>query len=65
MEIKVTRAFYLAGQPQAVGAVVDVGILLARELIALGKAEAVVAPPPEAAPALPSRRRKPVTESVD
>lgn len=38
MKIEVTRAFYLAGKPQAVGSVLDLDAPLARELIHNGKA---------------------------
>jgi hypothetical protein len=42
MKIKVNRAFYFGGEPQPVGAVLEVERPLAIELIALGKASEAV-----------------------
>lgn len=39
MKVKVTRNFYLAGELQAAGAVIDVADALGHELIGMNKAE--------------------------
>jgi hypothetical protein len=56
MKIEVTRAFYLHGQPHAVGSVVDVDAALAAELQSLGKAKPALLTPP-AADEKPAPRR--------
>jgi hypothetical protein len=53
MKIEVTRAFFIAGQAQAVGSELDLPAPLARELIHNGKAAPAQdkpAPAPKAAP---------------
>lgn len=47
MKIKVTRAFYLVGEVQPIDTVIEVPDTLARELIHLGKANAVTEAPAE------------------
>lgn len=50
MDITVTRAFLMGGAVQQIGKRIDVDIRLARELIALGKAEPAQPLPAQAAP---------------
>lgn len=59
MKIEVTRAFFLAGEPQPVGSLIDIADdRFARELIHNGKAKPAQEKPAEEAPAAPSRGRK-------
>lgn len=64
MKIKVTRAFYLAGEVLPVGAELDVDARLGAELVHNHKAERVVAAPAEARPAAKAadKTAKPVTD---
>jgi hypothetical protein len=50
MKVKVLRAFYFKAEPQVPNTVVDLPALVAREVIDLGKAEAVAATPPPSGP---------------
>lgn len=51
MKVKVLRAFYIKGEPHAVGSVLDLDRPLVVELVALGKAEVIADAAPEQAPA--------------
>jgi hypothetical protein len=48
--VKVIRAFYIEGKCQDIGTTIDVAKDLARELIAVGKAEPAENIPPESGP---------------
>jgi hypothetical protein len=50
MQVKVIRGFRYKGETHSPGKVIDLPDLVVREVIATGKAEAVVATPPPSGP---------------